>query len=306
MIEFPVIVTAVVSSFLLGLLAMGFTLQYITLSVPNLAYGTIAFFTTYVTLTVTLLGLPPYVALPFAFLLAGSISFLLYKFMAFLRNRGMPLTALMISTLVFDFVIGAIMNIYADYISYTMKVFARMFSLTENDFSVSLPGGLHMPGILPVSMLASILIVLIFHTALVKTKFGIAMRAVMENYSMAGVQGINTERVLGFSWFFVGGIAGIAGSLYPMWFFMDPTVGTVMFVSIFASCVVGGLKSMYGSLVGGIVIGFSETFVTYGLVGVFGTWLWIYKSITPMLIAAISLMVMPQGFGGLVSRLKER
>jgi len=301
MVPIAIIMTAVVSSFLLSLLAMGFTLQYITLRVPNLAYATIAFASTYITLTIALMGKSPYLSAPFAFILGGLISLLLYKFMAFLRDRGTALVGLMISTLVFDLTIYGLMNIYADYIAYSFKTYTRSFSLTEKDFSV---GGL--PGILIVSAITSIMLVMFFHTILVKTKFGIAMRAVMENYSLASVDGINTEMILSVAWFFVGGIAGISGSLYPMWFYMDPWVGARMFISIFAACVVGGLRSIYGSLLGGFIIGISEIFVTFAFASVFGGWIWSYRAITSMLIAALALLKMPEGIAGFVSRIRER
>lgn len=301
MIPGAVVLTAVVSSFLLSLLAMGFTLQYITLSVPNLAYATIAFSSTYITLTLTLMGFSPYMGMPFAFILGGFISFLLYKFMAFLRDRGTSLIGLMISTLVFDLTIYGLMNIYADYIAYSFKTYTRSFSLTEMDFHLN-----GIPGILIVSTITSTLLVIIFHMILVKTKFGIAMRAVMENYSLASVQGINVEYVLSVSWFMVGGIAGIAGSLYPLWFYMDPWVGARMLISIFAACVIGGLRSIYGSLFGGFIIGASEIFVTYAFSSIVGPWIWAYRAVTSMMIASLALLKMPEGIAGLVNKLQER
>lgn len=301
MLPIPVLVTVVVSSFLLSILAMGFTLQYITLSVPNLAYATIAFASTYISLTVALMGLSPYVSAPFAFVLGGLISLLLYRFMAFLRDRGATLVGLMISTLVFDLTIYGAMNIYASYIAYAFKTFTYSFSLAEFDFDIGI-----VPGILIVSTLASVTLVLTFHAILVKTKFGIAMRGVMENYSLASTQGIDTEKVLTVAWFFVGGVAGISGSLYPLWFYMDPWVGARTFVSIFAACVVGGLRSIYGSLLGGFVVGTSEILITYAFAGAFGGWVWAYRAVTPMIIAALALIMMPDGIAGYLSRVRSR
>jgi branched-subunit amino acid ABC-type transport system permease component len=280
---------------------MGFTLQYITLSVPNLAYATIAFASTYISLTVALAGLSPYVSAPFAFFLGGLISLLLYRFMAFLRDRGATLVGLMISTLVFDLTIYGVMNIYASYIAYVFKTFTYSFSLAEFDFDIGA-----LPGILIVSTFVSVALVLIFHAVLVKTKFGIAMRGVMENYSLASTQGIDTEKVLTVAWFFVGGVAGISGSLYPLWFYMDPWVGARTFISIFAACVVGGLRSIYGSLLGGFVVGTSEILITYAFASVFGGWVWAYRAVTPMIIAALALLIMPDGVAGYLGRVRSR
>jgi len=301
MLPAPIFITAIVSSFLLSLLAMGFTLQYVTLSIPNLAYATIAFASTYIALTMSLMHLSPYVGTPLAFLLGGLISLLLYKFVAFLRDRGTSLVGLMMSTLVFDLTIYGLMNIYAGYIAYAFKSYTYAFSLAEMDFSIG-----DVPGIVVVSAVTSISLVLLFHLLLVKTKFGTAMRAVMENYALAGVHGVDTEKILSVAWFFVGGVAGISGSLYPMWFYMDPWVGARMFISIFAACVVGGLRSIYGSLLGGFLIGASEIFVTFAFAGIFGVWIWSYRSVTAMVIAAFAIVMMPDGLAGLLKRLQMR
>jgi branched-chain amino acid transport system permease protein len=299
MVPLPILLTAIVYSFILSLLAMGFTLQYITLSVPNLAYATIAFASTYLTLTFSLMNLSPYVAMPFGFLLGGAISFILYKFVAFLRNRGTSIVGLMMATIVFDLIIYAGMNIYADYLAYVFKLYAGSFSLSEFDFKI-----FSLPAVLFVSGLTSVGLVAFFTLMLVKTKFGVAMRAVMENYSLASVHGINTERILSIAWFFVGGIAGLSGSLYPIWFAMDPWVGARMFISIFAACVIGGLRSIYGSLLGGFIIAFSEVVVTYFL-SLYFPWIWAYRAVTSMIIAAFALVEMPSGIAGLIEKLRR-
>jgi branched-chain amino acid transport system permease protein len=298
MIPIPIILTAVVYSFILSILAMGFTLQYITLSVPNLAYATIAFASTYLTLTFSLMGMVPYTAMPFAFLLGGAISYMLYKLVAYLRNKGTSIVGLMMATIVFDLIIYAGMNIYADYLAQVFKLYAGSFSLSEYDLKI-----FSIPAILLVSAATSIGLVVFFTLMLIKTKFGIAMRAVMENYNLANVHGINTERVLSIAWFFVGGIAGLSGSLYPIWFAMDPWVGARMFISIFAACVVGGLRSIYGSLLGGFLIAFSEIIVTY-LLSIYFPWIWSYRAVTSMLIAAVALVEMPSGIAGLIQKLR--
>ncbi len=288
-----VIFSMVISSFLLSLLAMGFTMQYITLSVPNLAYADLAFFCAYISATASVLGYTPYVAVPFAFALGSCVSYLLYKFLAFLRDRGMPVYGLMLATLVPDLIIYAVLNIYAEIIPRYIGAYIGVFNLMAKDFNI---GG--VPGILIVSAVATLGLVSVFHLILTRTKTGIAMRAVMESYSLATVHGINTELVLSLAWFLLGGIAGIAGSLYPMWFSTDPWVGANQFINIFAACIVGGLRSIYGSLLGGILVGVSQVLVSFILATYFGPSWWAYSTIWAMLIAALVLLKMPEGLAG--------
>jgi branched-chain amino acid transport system permease protein len=301
MIPPAVAISAVVSSFLLSLLALGFTFQYVTLNVPNLAYSTIAFFSTYITLTFALFKFTPYLSVPVSFLIGGLISLMMYKFLSVLRRRGLSSVGLMIATITFDLGIYAFMNIYADYIAYTLKVYTRSFILSDYDFRLG-----EFPGVLFVSMITAFMLTMVFHLILTRTKFGMSMRAIMENESLASTQGVNVDSVLSISWFLVGGIAGISGSLYPMWFSMDPWIGARMFISIFAACVVGGLRSIYGSMLGGFMIGLSEVLVTYAFAGLVGGWIWWYRSVIPMIIASVTILIIPNGIAGLIENFKRR
>jgi branched-subunit amino acid ABC-type transport system permease component len=271
------------------------------MEIPNFAYTSIAFASTYASLIFALMGFSPYIAIPLSFMTCGCISFLLYKFVAYLRGRGTPPVGLMISTLVFDLVIYACMNIFADVIAYFLKAYTRSFVLTEYDFKFS-----GVPGIFFVSLFISFTLIIIFHLLLTKTKFGIGLRAIMENYSLASVDGINVERSLGFSWFLVGGIAGIGGSLYPVWFYMDPWIGARMLISVFAACVVGGLRSIYGSLLGGFMVGASEIIIAELFSRIFGLWVWSYRAVIPIVIVCVTLFIMPSGLAGYIGELRAK
>ena len=290
-----ILVSCIIYSCLLSLICMGFTLQYTVMGVPNLAHTTITFSATYASFTVTLLGLSPYLGVPIACAYCGATSFLLYRFLAFLRNRGISLVGLMISTLVFDLIIYAIMNIYTELASRIFQVFAYMFALAEKDFAF-----MGLPGIFFVSVIAAFSLITAIHLILTKTKFGIAMRAVMENYSLSRIYGVDVDKVLSISWLLVGGIAGIAGSLYPIWFGMDPMVSTRILTAVFAGAIVGGLRSIYGALLGGFIIGTTEILGTYGLSFVLGPGMWAYRSALPILVVSIALLVMPNGLAGLI------
>jgi len=291
----------VVFSCILALLAMGFTLQYITLGVPNLAYTTIAFASPYLSLLMTIKGLSPYCALPFGFIMGGVISILLYKFMAFLRDRKATTVTLMMSTLCLSLIMYGAVNIIASYMAKVFTVYTFSFSLTQYDFNIGT-----VPGILIVSSVTAVTLALVFHVFLVKTKFGIGMRAVMENYSLSAIQGIDTEKILIVAWFFVGGVAGISGALYPLWFSMDPLADTRIFIDVFAACIVGGVRSIYGSLLGGFLIAASETLVTYGFTFVLGNWVWSYRALPPMILSILTLLWMPEGIAGYVQRFSSR
>jgi len=294
-----VIITAIVYSSILTLLCMGFTLQYIIMGVPNLAHATIAFSASYITLIVSLLGVSPYFGVPIAAIYGGTISLLLYKFLAFLRNRGTSVIGLMISTLVFDLIIYACMNIAGEILSRYFNVYAASFMLSRFDFSIR-----NLPGVLFVSIILSFSLIIFFHLFLTKTKFGIAMRAIMENYSLAYVDGVDVPFVEGVAWFIVGTIAGVAGSLYPLWFNMDPMAGFWALSPILAGSIVGGVRSVYGSLLGGFLIANCEIFLTYLLSIFLGGGVWAFRAFVAMSIACLALLLMPEGLAELIKKIQ--
>jgi len=130
---------------------------------------------------------------------------------------------------------------------------------------------------------------------LYKTKFGIALRASMENPALAEIMGINVEYTRMFSWFLSGALAGMSGCLLPFKQEIVPMTGALIIVSIFASSIVGGLGSIYGALLGGYIVGISESLVTYGLSLVFGTGVLVYSKVVSLVILVVTLLIIPRG-----------
>ena len=94
------------------------------------------------------------------------------------------------------------------------------------------------------------------HLLLQKTKLGKAMRAMSDNKDLAQVTGIPTERVIRWTWIIGGGLAGIAGYLMVLWTgTINYQFGWLLLLLIFSAVILGGIGSVYGALVGGIVIG---------------------------------------------------
>ena len=297
----PVVISAIVSASCISLLSMGFTLQYLTARFPNLAYTDIVVFSAYVALTFNLLGVNPYLALPVGFLAGGCISVGMFRVLMVLKSRGIGPIGLMISTLGLDFVIYGFVNILADYIAYGLKTFARQFSLQGSDFNFLGIG----PGVLFVALTAAIVLGTSLHLFLTRTKMGIAMRAIVENETLASSQGINIDRVLSVSWFLVGGLAGVAGILWPMWYTTSPLTGVEILTRILASVVVGGLFSVYGSLFGGFLIGGIEVPLIFVLIGLVGAWVAPYRLVLPVIITIITLVFAPTGITGLIEKIRE-
>ncbi len=265
----PYFNSAVVYASLFAFMAVGLTLTYLTTKVPNFAYGsfvTIGIYTSYTMWKIN--GIGPYFASLAAFLLAGAASAVMYvTVLRPLAKRGSSLVSLMMATFGVDIGFIGIFGIYTDYLRerYTLNDTKQFFQL-QADFNL---GG--VPGIVYVAPAALALLTIALYLLLTRTKFGVAMRASVENPPLARVLGINVERVYVVSWVLAGGFAGMAGAFYTLWLPGGTSSGSDLIVEVFASSILGGLTSIFGAILGGVVIGGSEIVVGTDLTTGFGT-----------------------------------
>jgi len=290
-----------IQSNILALLALTFTLEYLTIGVPNFAHATIAFVSAYVALAIYLLGINVYIVLPIAFLASSFLNFSIYKLLSFLRRQKVSLVGLMISTLAIDMIIYSLMNIFADYLAYVLKAYTRSFTLRVADFTF---GGL--PGVIYVSSIICFGSIIGWYFLLTKTKFGVSMRAIVENYRLAKTLGINTESVLGSAWFLIGGFIGLSGAIYPLWFSMNPWAGADMIVRILAASILGGLSNVYAAWVGGFLVGGIESLGIYYISSLIGSWFTPFRLLIPASVVFLTLGLMPEGIAGLIEKLRWR
>jgi len=294
---------AIIYSNLLMLLSIGFTFAYLTAKVPNFAHGGNAAIGIYVTFTlVRILELDPYWAILFAFPICGLTSALIYKgVIQALKRRGAGLISLSIATIAAQMMIFASVNIYADYMRGQAGAYARVFLFRNEDFE-----WLGLPGVLLVSTILAVSIITVLHLMLTRTKFGIATRATVENADLAGTLGIDTELISLVSWFLTGGLAGIAGTLLPLWFQSTPYTGALILMSVFSASVVGGMSSIYGAMVGGYVIGLTEVLGTSFLSDQLGSWVLSYRPLIPLIAMFIILIRVPEGLAGIAGKIDTR
>lgn len=289
---------------LFALMAIGLTLTYLTTKVPNFAYGSFVTIGTYTAYTLFKInGISPYYATTAAFVIGGASSVVMYLgVLRPLARRGSSLVSQMIATFGIDIAFVGIIGIYTDYMAvrYRLNDTKQFFPLLA-DFSF---GG--VPGIVLIAPFGLALITLVLYVLLNRTKFGVAMRASVENPPLARILGINVERVYVVSWMLAGGFAGLAGSLYTLWLPGGTDTGSVIIVEIFASSILGGLSSLFGAVLGGLVIGGSEIVITTDLAGgfgfggtaiiaalliVIGAYLWLKKRLRARVVSAAAILV---------------
>ena len=92
------------------------------------------------------------------------------------------------------------------------------------------------------------------------TKLGKAMRAVANNPVLANISGINSERIILYSFAIGSGLAGLAGILISLETNIEPTMGMNAMLKGLTAAIIGGMGSIPGALLGGLLLGFAENF----------------------------------------------
>lgn len=286
---------AVIFSSLLMMLSAGLTLTYMTTKVPNFAHGDFATLNVYAGLAlVRLLNVSPYLGMIPAFLIGGVAALVLYlAVLKPLTDRGANYVILMIATIAYDMILLSLINISADYLNRVHKLITRLFQL--RDFDVELLG---QPGLFVVAPFLAFAMITSLYIFLNRTKFGVAMRAAIENPSLAEVVGININLAYATSWFISGGLAGVVGVLMPLYMTCNPDIGVRLLISIFAASILGGLSNIYGAFLGGAVIGFAEVLGTGYLSMALGPWVVPYRPVIPLIIMMLTLIFAPKGLAG--------
>jgi branched-chain amino acid transport system permease protein len=142
-----------------------------------------------------------------------------------------------------------------------------------------------------VIFVVSILILVVLAYVINRTKIGKALRAVAENPVTASLLGISTDRYILFTFFLSGFLGGLAGTLVATSFSISgPYFGVTYGLKGLAVIVLGGLGSIPGAVLGGLVIGLAEAFVP----GQFSA----FKEAVAFALLFLILLVRPQGLLG--------
>ena len=102
-------------------------------------------------------------------------------------------------------------------------------------------------------------LMLALHLFLTRTRLGKAMRAVSDNPALSRVTGIDVQGVIRWTWVVGGGLAAVAGVLFGLTVQVAPEMGFNLILPMFAAAILGGVGSIYGAVLGGLIIGLAES-----------------------------------------------
>ena len=129
------------------------------------------------------------------------------------------------------------------------------------------------------------------HLFLQKTKMGKAMRATADNMELALVSGIDTERIIMWTWGIGGALAAAGGILYGVDVQLHPYMGWNFLIPLFAATILGSIGNIYGAMVGGFIIGVAQQVSTAFLMPT-------YKPAVAFMVMILILLIRPKGIFG--------
>ena len=264
--------------------AVGLTLVYGILKLVNFAHGDFLTFGAYMAYLVNVTwDLPLVLGIAFAIATTALLGIALEKIMwAPMRSRGAGMLQLLLMTIGLAFVIR-----YG--IQFVWGTELRQLDVNNTD-TVNFLG-------LRIGRTQLIVVVVGFATLIATglmlrmTLLGKRMRALSDDLDLAETSGINTSRVILWTWVFAAGLAGLAGVFAGALTQLQPELGFELLLPIFAAVVLGGIGNAFGALAAGVVLGvvieWSTFFVAPGL-----------KLAVGFLILIIVLIIRPQGIFG--------
>ena len=235
--------------------ALGFSMQYATTNVLNLAYGDLMIIAGYLTYTIHDRGLNFFWSAALGVLGTCVLSYVFSRWLLIPAiRRHMTQAALILVTLGVSIVAEAVINMIwgAGSVSFGLPAapFLQVgaFSWTSEDFA---------------SVVCAIVLLSGSYVLLEKTKLGRSMRAIATNKDLALTCGIAADRVVTISWVISGLLCGIAGVLLSAeTVSFNAVTGFTFTVVIVAAAFVGGIGQMGGAVLGAIVVGFVSQFAS--------------------------------------------
>lgn len=252
-------VNGIVTGSYLALGAIGLTLVYGILRLTNFAHGDMLTLGAYLALLFNVtIGVPFVIALIAAVLLSAAFGvFTEFAMWRPMRRKNAGTLQLVLMTIGLAFVIRYMIQIFAG---------AGQERLDINTTDTLDFLGLTI-GVFQLIVVAIAFAVLTAVALMLKyTSLGRQMRALADNFDLAETTGIDTGRVVVYTWILSAGLAGLAGVLVVGSIgSLNPNTGFTLLLPLFAAVVVGGIGNAYGALAGGLVIGLSQEWSTLPL-----------------------------------------
>lgn len=276
---------------IMALAAVGLTLIFGTTGLTNFAHGEMVVFGSLVAYGFNVaLGLPLILAGVLAVFVGGFAGWVQDKTLwKPLRSRGTGIIAMMIVSIgfglalryIFQLVFGPSTRPYNEWVNQSKNNYLGVFNLADKEIGI---------------MTVSIAVLAVTLIGLNKSRLGKAMRAVSDNTALSASSGLRVDGVISNVWVLGGALSALAGVLYGINSQVNFMNGYQMLLLIFAAVTLGGLGSIWGAIIGSLIIG-----IVMEVGPLFGVPTSI-KEVGPLMILILILLVRPQGILGKAQR----
>jgi branched-chain amino acid transport system permease protein len=281
------LMNGVALGFIFALIAIGYTMVYGVVKLVNFAHGDIFMMATFfVYFSITLFGLPWWLAFIAGIILTIILGVMVERF-AYRPLRTAPRISSLCSAIGMSFLLE---NLAVVVFGGRQKSFYRPDFFSQN-LTVA---GVRILNVTLVTVVISVLALLVLNYLLYKRKIGLGMRALSRDFDTARLMGINVDRTITFTFAIGSGLAAIGAILwalrYPqIWPFMGVFPGW----RAFTAAIIGGIGSIRGAMVGGLLIGVITIMVVALLPSLAGI-----KDIFIFMILVAVLLFKPDGLFG--------
>lgn len=268
---------------LYALIALGLSLVFGVMKLINIAHGDLVLFSSYFAYAaMTILGIDPILSLILNIPLMFMIGYLIQRYL-----MGRVFKKSMEAPLLIAFGISLMLQ-NLQQIVWTPMSKGLTTSYALKSFNA---GELYFPLVYILNFSVAIVVTLLFREFLRRTYLGLAISAAAQDRRAAQLMGINTDRVYAFAFGIAMVIAAIAGVFLGLTFPFTPQSGVSFLIIAFGVVIIGGLGSMVGTFIGGMVLGIAQALGGYFL-GSTEQMLVVY------VIVLLVLAIRPQGFFG--------
>ena len=240
-----------------AIIALGYTMVYGIAKMLNFAHGDVIMVGAYVCfLAVSKSGLPPVVGILAAVVVCTVLGMVIEKLAYKPLRQATSLAVLITAIGVSYFLQNAALLLWTP----NPKIFPALFARTVDGKKVTgfqlFDGQLRISYVTVITIIACIIIMVVLTLFTSRTRTGKAMRACSEDKGAAQLMGINVDTTISITFAIGSGLAAIAGvllcSAYPT---LVPTTGSMPGIKAFTAAVFGGIGSIPGAFIGGLLLG---------------------------------------------------
>lgn len=280
-----------------ALIALGYTLVYGVIRLINFAHGEFYMFGAYAGFGLFCLlpaGLPPWLAMPAVVLaagIAGAGIAAVTERVAYRPIRRAGRLAALLTAIGVSFFLQSVFALVrrGESLQYSCTVTGSTGELCQRSMTV-FGGGIKVMNIAFVGVALALTLALWW--IVTRTRFGRAMRALSQDLDAATLMGMNVDAVIRNTFILGGFLAGIAGALVSLQGVAEPMMGFMPGLKAFVAAVVGGIGSIPGAVLGGLLIGVIENLAV---------WAGVPTQFTSMVAYALLILILavrPQGLLG--------